>query len=103
MPSRDRHGKSTEDYRESQITVLDSISPRRRAKRSNPTLWIWLLVPVATLWLNWSQVATYFKTVTAATKRPTLTVQPAPVSMPALPTSALPAAVPERNEYSFSP
>jgi hypothetical protein len=95
MPLRDRHGKSAEDYRESLITALDSISPRRRVKRGNAAMWIWLLVPVAALWLNWSQLATYFKSVPAVAKRPTLAVTPAPVSMPALPVSSMPAAVSE--------
>jgi hypothetical protein len=95
MPLRDRHGKSTEDYRESLITGLDAIAPRRPAKRGNLAIWIWLLVPMAVLWLNWSQVATYFKPVSAVAKLPTLAVHPAPVSMPALPTSSMSAAAPE--------
>lgn len=97
MPLRDHHGKSTEDYRESLITALDAISPRKRAKRSNPAFWIWLLVPATTLWLNWNQVATYFKPVTPVAKLPTLAVYPAPVSMPALPVSSMPAAAPEKR------
>jgi hypothetical protein len=97
MPLRDHHGKTTEDYRESLITALDSISPQRRAKRSNPTLWVWLLVPIATLWLNWSQLATYFNPIPAVAKLPTLAIHPAPVSMPALPVSSMPAATPEKR------
>jgi hypothetical protein len=95
MPLRDRHGKSTKDYRESLITALDAISPQRPAKKGNPAIWIWLLVPVAALWLNWSQVATYFKPLAAAAKLPTLAVKPALVSIPALPVSPIPAAAPE--------
>jgi hypothetical protein len=96
MPQRNRHEKSAEDYRESLITAQDSISlPRCRAKRSNPALWVWLMVPVAALWLNWSQVATYFKPVLTIAKLPTLAVHPAPAPMPTLPASPVQAATPE--------
>jgi hypothetical protein len=94
MPLRDRHGKSTEDYQESLITALGSISPPRRAQRSNPAYWVWLMVPMAALWLNWSQVANYFKPVPSIAKLSTLAVHPAPASMPALRASSVPADTP---------
>jgi hypothetical protein len=95
MPLRDRHEKSTEHYQESPITALDSISPRQRTKRSNPALWVWLMVPMAALWLNWSELATYFKPVPTMVKLPTLAVHPAPVSIPTLPAAPMLVDIPE--------
>jgi hypothetical protein len=95
MPLRDRHGKSTEDYRESLIKALDSISPRQRAIRSNPAIWIWLMVPVAALWLNWNQVATYFNSVPTIAKLSTLAVHHGPAPVPTLPTIPVQSAASE--------
>jgi hypothetical protein len=81
MPLRDRHGKSAEDYQESLITALDSISLRPRESRGIPMRWVWWLIPVAALWLNWNQVQTYFK--------------PVPTTMTRL-TSYVPAAISSR-------
>lgn len=53
MPPRDRHGKTAEDYRTALIAERDAISPRSRNQRGlNPLLFVWLLVPLAALWLN---------------------------------------------------
>lgn len=76
MPQSNRDGKSSEAHRESLITALDSISPRRRAKRRNPAQWVWLLVPVAALWLNWTHLAAYFGRVPTSPALPVLAVRP---------------------------
>ncbi len=61
MPSRDRHGKSPKDYRDSLIAELEAISPRPRKRRGlSPLLLIWLLVPVVALWLNWPILKQHF-------------------------------------------
>ena len=70
MPLRDRNGKSSDEYRDSSISALDSISPRLRPKRRNPALWGWLLVPVAALWLNWAQLTAHFGQVPASPALP---------------------------------
>lgn len=90
MPLRDRNGKSSEEYRKSLITALDSISPRRRAKQRNPVVWVWLLVPIAVLWLNWPPPGAHFRQVPASPALPAVPVRPA-----GLPTqSALVTAIP---------
>lgn len=86
MPTRDRHGKSAEDYRESLITALDSLSPRLRSRRSTSVFWVWSLVPVAALWLNWHQVSGYLKPAPIYISPPALAIRPAiaPAPRPAL-------------------
>ncbi|KTT28044.1 hypothetical protein NS201_21890 [Pseudomonas oryzihabitans] len=55
MPAKDRHGKTAQDYRSALIAELDAVPDyRRRKPRHSPLLLIWLLVPVALLWLNWN-------------------------------------------------
>ncbi|WP_311970370.1 hypothetical protein [Pseudomonas baltica] len=61
MALRDYHGKTAQDYQESLITALDSIAPPQRVRRGHPLLWIWLLVPLVALWLNWHSVRGIFK------------------------------------------
>ncbi|WP_295514285.1 hypothetical protein [uncultured Pseudomonas sp.] len=58
MPAKDRHGKTAQDYRSALITELDAVPDyRRRKPRRSPLLLVWLLVPIALLWLNWNLVA----------------------------------------------
>lgn len=91
MAPQDRHGKTAQDYRESLITALDSIAPRPRARRGHPLLWIWLLVPLAALWLNWTSVQGYFfRRVTLATGVSASVTPAAPASV-AAPAQVLPA------------
>ncbi|KTT59858.1 hypothetical protein SB8_02410 [Pseudomonas oryzihabitans] len=57
MPAKDPHGKTAQDYRSALIVELDAVPDYRRHKpRRSPLLLIWLLVPVALLWLNWPWV-----------------------------------------------
>lgn len=103
MPSRDGDGKSPEQYRESLITALDSISPRLKAKRRNNTaLWVWLLIPVAAIGLNWAQVAAHFGRAPASPVSAALPVrpaelptQPAETPAPSVRVSPIPATPPQ--------
>lgn len=95
MPLRDRHGKSPEEYRESLISALDSISPRPRPKRRNAALWVWLLVPAAALWLNWAQLAAHFRHVPARLALPALPAHPAVQPTPPAPVTSIPAEPPQ--------
>ncbi|WP_278438862.1 hypothetical protein [Pseudomonas oryzihabitans] len=54
MPSKDSHGKTAQDYRAALIADLDAVPDyrRRRKAQRSPLLFVWLLVPVALLWLN---------------------------------------------------
>lgn len=58
MPPKDRHGKTAQDYRTALIAELDAVPDyrRRRKAQRSPLLFVWLLVPVALLWLNWPWV-----------------------------------------------
>lgn len=95
MPLRDRHGKSPEEYRESLISALDSISPRSRPKRRNVALWVWLLVPAAALWLNWTQLAAHFGHVPASPASPALPVHPAVAPIQSASVTSIAASAPQ--------
>lgn len=57
MPAKDRHGKTAQDYRSALIAELYAVPDyRRRKPRRSPLLLVWLLVPIALLWLNWPWV-----------------------------------------------
>jgi hypothetical protein len=58
MPPKDRHGKTAQDYRAALIAELDAVPDyhRRRKAQRSPLLFVWLLVPIALLWLNWPGV-----------------------------------------------
>ncbi|WP_158893518.1 MULTISPECIES: hypothetical protein [unclassified Pseudomonas] len=58
MPPKDRHGKTEQDYRSALIAELDAVPDYRRRRKAprSPLLFVWLLVPVALLWLNWPWV-----------------------------------------------
>lgn len=58
MSPKDRHGKTAQDYRAALIAELDAVPHyrRRRKAQRSPLLFVWLLVPVALLWLNWPWV-----------------------------------------------
>lgn len=58
MPPKDRHDKTAQDYRAALIAELDAVPDyhRRRKAQRSPLLFVWLLVPVALLWLNWPWV-----------------------------------------------
>lgn len=99
MPSRNPHGKSADDYRESLITALDSLSPRPRSKRSTSVFWIWLLIPVAGLSLNWHRVSGYLDPAPISMSQPALTVHSAAAPMVA---PAMPEAQPTANLHSAS-
>lgn len=92
MPLRDRHGKSAEDYQESLISALDAISARPYANRSHPVRWIWVLIPVAALWLNWNHVAGYLKQV------PTPVTRASSLALPAVSSDAPVVRVPESHD-----
>ena len=67
MPAKDRHGKTAQDYRSVLIAQLDAVPGyRRRTPWRSPLLLIWLLVPVALLWLNWPWVQRWLHPVPAA-------------------------------------
>jgi hypothetical protein len=55
------------DYRESLLSTSDLEPARRRKPRGmGPVLWVWLLVPVVLVGLNWSKVTRYYHPVSAA-------------------------------------
>lgn len=48
MPTKDRHGKTAQDYRSALIAELDAVPDyRRRKPRRSPLLTFWLLVRLA--------------------------------------------------------
>ncbi|WP_160328352.1 hypothetical protein [Pseudomonas sp. EpS/L25] len=53
MPTTDHHGKTAQDYRAALIAELEAVPDyRRHEPRRSTLLLIWLLVPLALLWLN---------------------------------------------------
>lgn len=98
MPPKDRHGKTAQDYRAALIAELDAVPGyrRRRKAQRSPLLFVWLLVPVALLWLNWPWVERW--------------LHPAPVAEPPFevaesktPASPLPPSLPAPHQAIAAP
>lgn len=99
MPLKDRHCKTAQDYRAALIAELDAVPDyhrRRKAQRSS-LLFVWLLVPVALLWLNWPWVQRWLHPALVA--EPPFEVAesqtPAPPPVPSAPAPRQAIAVPQ--------
>lgn len=99
MPPKDRHGKTAQDYRAALIAELDAVPDyrRRRKAQRSPLLFVWLLVPVALLWLNWPWVQRWLHPALVA--EPPFEVAesqtPAPPPVPSAPAPRQAIAVPQ--------
>lgn len=99
MPPKDRHGKTAQDYRAALIAELDTVPDyrRRRKAQRSPLLFVWLLVPVALLWLNWPWVQRWLHPAPVA--EPPFEVAesqtPAPPPVPSAPAPRQAIAVPQ--------
>lgn len=90
MPPKDRHGKTAQDYRAALIAELDAVPDYRRRRKAQrfPLLFVWLLVPVALLWLNWPGVQRWLHPAPVAEP----SVEVAESQTPAPPPPPLPSA-----------
>lgn len=99
MPPKDRHGKTAQDYRAALIAELDAVPDyrRRRKAQRSPLLFVWLLVPVALLWLNWPGVQRWLHPTPVA--EPSVEVAesqiPAPPPVPSAPAPRQAIAAPQ--------
>lgn len=99
MPPKDRHGKNAQDYRAALIAELDAVPDyrRRRKAQRSPLLFVWLLVPVALLWLNWPGVQRWLHPAPVA--EPSVEVAesqtPAPPPVPSAPAPRQAIATPQ--------
>ncbi|MGE6322250.1 hypothetical protein ACQKEF_18595 [Pseudomonas oryzihabitans] len=99
MPPKDRHGKTAQDYRAALIAELDAVPDyhRRRKAQRSPLLFVWLLVPVALLWLNWPWVQRWLHPTPVAEPSVEVTGSqtPAPPPVPSTPTPRQAIAAPQ--------
>lgn len=99
MPPKDRHGKTAQDYRAALVAELDAVPDchRRRKAQRSPLLVVWLLVPVALLWLNWPGVERWLHP--APVVEPSIEVAesqtPAPPPVPSAPAPRQAIAAPQ--------
>ncbi|MGP0150915.1 hypothetical protein [Pseudomonas oryzihabitans] len=99
MPPKDRHGKTAQDYRAALIAELDAVPDyhRRRKAQCSPLLFVWLLVPVALLWLNWPGVQHWLHPapVVEPSAQVTESQTPAPPPAPSAPAPRQAIAAPQ--------
>lgn len=99
MPPKDRHGKTAQDYRAALIAELDAVPDyhRRRKAQRSPLLFVWLLVPIALLWLNRPGVQRWLHPTPVA--EPSVEVAesqtPAPPPVPSAPSPRQAIATPQ--------
>lgn len=91
MPPKDRHGKTEHDYRSALIAELDAVPDyrRRRKAQRSPLLFVWLLVPVALLWLNWPWVQ-HWQHPAPVVEAPVEVAEFQPPPSPPIPSAAAP-------------
>ncbi|MFT0182603.1 hypothetical protein ACMSIO_19460 [Pseudomonas benzopyrenica] len=91
MPPKDRHGKTAQNYRAALIAELDAVPDyrRRRKAQRSPLLLVWLLVPVALLWLNWPWVQRWLHPAPVA-EAPVEVAEFQPPPSPPTPSAAAP-------------
>lgn len=99
MPPKDRHGKTAQDYRAALCAELDAIPDyrRRRKAQRSPLLFVWLLLPVALLWLNWPWVQRWLHPAPVAQPSVEVTESqtPAPPPVPSAPAPRQAIATPQ--------
>lgn len=99
MPPKDRHGNIAQDYRAALIAELDAVPDYRRHRKAqrSPLLFVWLLVPVALLWLNWPWVQRWLHPTSVAEPSVEVTESqtPAPPPVPSTPTPRQAIATPQ--------